>query len=50
MMDANGKGLSFIGKGISLLCIDNQRVDVAMLSSISVDDIKSVEIIHIRQF
>ena len=46
MMDANGEGLSFVGKGTPLLYVDNQRVDFAMLSSISVDDIKSVEIIR----
>ncbi|OAH73127.1 hypothetical protein AXA65_08650 [Chryseobacterium sp. FP211-J200] len=46
MMDANGEGLSFVGKGTPLLYVDNQRVDFAILSSIAVDDIKSVEIIR----
>ncbi|MBQ0151893.1 MAG: hypothetical protein KBS61_03250, partial [Chryseobacterium sp.] len=46
MMDANGEGLSFVGKGAPLLYIDNQKVDFATLSSVSVDDIKSVEIIR----
>lgn len=46
MMDANGEGLSFVGKGVPLLYIDNQRVDFATLSGIAVDDIKSVEIIR----
>ncbi|WP_407402406.1 TonB-dependent receptor domain-containing protein [Chryseobacterium sp.] len=46
MMDANGEGLSFVGKGTPLLYIDNQKVDFTTLSSISVDDIKSVEIIR----
>ncbi|WP_313098206.1 outer membrane beta-barrel family protein [Epilithonimonas sp.] len=46
MMDANGEGLSFVGKGTPLLYVDNQRVDFATLSAISVDDIKSVEVIR----
>jgi hypothetical protein len=46
MVDANGEGLSFVGKGTPLLYVDNQRVDFATLSSISVDDIKSVEVIR----
>lgn len=46
MVDANGEGLSFVGKGVPLLYIDNQRVDFATLSAIAVDDIKSVEIIR----
>lgn len=46
MLDANGEGLSFVGKGVPLLYIDNQRVDFAILSGIAVDDIKSVEIIR----
>ena len=45
-VDANGEGLNFIGKGVPLLYIDNQRVDFSTLSSISVEDIKSVEIIR----
>ena len=45
-IDANGEGLSFVGKGKPLLYVDNQRVDFAMLSAIAVDDIKSVEIIR----
>lgn len=45
-IDANGEGLSMIGKGIPLLYIDNQKVDFTTLSAISVDDIKSVEIIR----
>jgi len=46
MMDANGEGLSFVGKGTPLLYVDNQRVDFATLTAISVDDIKSVEVIR----
>ncbi len=46
MMDANGEGLSFVGKGTPLLYVDNQRVDFATLTAIAVDDIKSVEIIR----
>lgn len=46
MMDANGEGLSFVGKGTPLLYVDNQRVDFATLSAIAVDDIKSVEVIR----
>lgn len=45
-VDANGEGLNFVGKGVPLLYIDNQRVDFATLSGISVEDIKSVEIIR----
>lgn len=45
-VDANGEGLSMTGKGVPLLYIDNQRVDFTTLTSISVDDIKSVEIIR----
>ncbi len=46
MIDANGEGLSFVGKGTPLLYVDNQRVDFSTLSAIAVDDIKSVEIIR----
>lgn len=45
-LDANGEGLSFVGKGTPLLYVDNQRVDFSTLSAIAVDDIKSVEIIR----
>lgn len=45
-VDANGEGLSMVGKGIPLLYIDNQRVDFNVLSAIPIDDIKSVEIIR----
>ncbi|UQB67957.1 TonB-dependent receptor domain-containing protein [Epilithonimonas zeae] len=45
-VDANGEGLSFVGKGTPLLYVDNQRVDFSTLSAIAVDDIKSVEIIR----
>ncbi len=45
-VDANGEGLSMVGKGIPLLYIDNQKVDFNVLSAISVDEIKSVEIIR----
>lgn len=45
-VDANGEGLNFVGKGVPLLYIDNQRVDFTTLSGISVEDIKSVEIIR----
>lgn len=45
-IDANGEGLSMIGKGVPLLYIDNQKVDFNTLSALSVDDIKSVEIIR----
>lgn len=45
-VDANGEGLNFVGKGVPLLYIDNQRVDFSTLSGISVEDIKSVEIIR----
>lgn len=45
-IDANGEGLSMIGKGVPLLYIDNQKVEFNTLATISVDDIKSVEIIR----
>ena len=45
-VDANGEGLSMVGKGIPLLYIDNQKVDFNVLSALSVDEIKSVEIIR----
>ncbi|MFT3919265.1 TonB-dependent receptor domain-containing protein [Cloacibacterium sp.] len=45
-IDANGEGLSMIGKGTPLLYIDNQKVDFNTFSSISVNEIKSVEIIR----
>lgn len=45
-INSNGEGLSMIGKGVPLLYIDNQKVDFNTLSAISVDDIKSVEIIR----
>jgi hypothetical protein len=45
-IDANGEGLSMIGKGTPLLYIDNQKVDFSTLSALAVDDIKSVEIIR----
>ena len=45
-VDANGEGLSMVGKGIPLLYVDNQKVDFNVLSAVSVDEIKSVEIIR----
>ena len=45
-VDANVEGLSMVGKGIPLLYIDNQKVDFNVLSAVSVDEIKSVEIIR----
>lgn len=45
-IDANGEGLSMVGKGIPLLYIDHQKVDFNVLSTVSVDDIKSIEIIR----
>lgn len=45
-VDVNGERLSMIGKGTPLLYIDNQKVDFSTLTSLSVDDIKSVEIIR----
>ncbi|MDR6968599.1 hypothetical protein J2X31_002622 [Flavobacterium arsenatis] len=40
------ESISIIGKGIPLLYIDNQRVDMNYLNSASVDDIKTIEIIQ----
>ncbi|WP_445430836.1 TonB-dependent receptor domain-containing protein [Chryseobacterium indoltheticum] len=45
-LDANDEGVSVVGKGSPLLYVDNQRVDFSTLSGISVEDIKSVEIIR----
>lgn len=45
-VDANGEGLSLVGKGIPLLYIDNQKFYFNVLSAVSVDEIKSVEIIR----
>ncbi len=45
-LDANGEGLSFVGKGTPLLYIDNQRVDFSTFTGVSVEDIKSVEVIR----
>ncbi len=45
-IDANGEGLSMLGKGTPLLYIENQKVDFNTLSAIAVDDIKSIEIIR----
>ncbi|MBU4537165.1 MAG: TonB-dependent receptor family protein [Weeksellaceae bacterium] len=45
-IDANGEGLSMVGKGVPLLYIDHQKVDFVTASALSVDDIKSVEIIR----
>lgn len=45
-IDSNGEGLSMLGKGVPLLYIDNQHVDFSTLSALSVDDIKSIEIIR----
>lgn len=45
-LDANGEGLSMVGKGTPLLYVDNQRIDFSTLAGISVEDIKSVEIIR----
>ena len=43
---ANGEGVSMLGKGTPLLYIDIQKVDFSTLSALSVDDIKTVEIIR----
>lgn len=45
-IDPNGENLSFVGKGVPLLYIDNQRVDFSLISALSVDDIKSIELIR----
>ena len=45
-LDTNGEGVSVVGKGSPLLYVDNQRVDFSTLSGISVEDIRSVEIIR----
>lgn len=40
------ESISIIGKGTPLLYIDNQRVDMNYLNTLSVDDIKTIEIIN----
>ncbi|MFY0481508.1 TonB-dependent receptor domain-containing protein [Flavobacterium sp. PLA-1-15] len=40
------ESISIIGKGNPLLYIDNQRVDMNYLNTLSVDDIKTIEIIN----
>ncbi|MCJ8152753.1 outer membrane beta-barrel family protein [Chryseobacterium sp. SSA4.19] len=45
-IDPNGENLYFVGKGIPLLYIDNQRVDFSVMSALSVDDIQSIELIR----
>ncbi|KIC63754.1 outer membrane beta-barrel family protein [Chryseobacterium taiwanense] len=45
-IDPNGENLSFVGKGVPLLYIDNQRVDFSVINTLSVDDIKSIELIR----
>jgi hypothetical protein len=40
------ESVSVIGKGTALLFIGNQNVDVAYLKTLSVDDIKTIEIIN----
>ncbi len=45
-LSQNGESLSMMGKGTPLLYLDNQKVDFSMLTSLAVDDIKSVEIIR----
>ncbi len=40
------ESISIIGKGAPLLYIDNQRVDINYLNTLSVDDIKTIEIIN----
>lgn len=42
----NKETISVIGKGNPLIYIDNQKVEVNDLNSLSVDDIKSIEIIN----
>ena len=44
-IDPNGENITFLGKGTPLLYIDQQRVDFTTFSSVSVDDIKSIELI-----
>lgn len=46
IVDPNGEGLTMVGKGTPILYVDHQKVDFSSLTSIAVDDIKSVEIIR----
>lgn len=40
------ENITLIGKGSPLLYIDNQKVDINILNSLTVDDIKTIEIIR----
>ncbi len=41
----NQESISIIGRGSPLLYLDNQKIDIDQLKSLSVDDIKEIEII-----
>ncbi|AWM15075.1 TonB-dependent receptor [Flavobacterium sediminis] len=45
-VSADKESVTVIGKGTPLLYIDNQKVEINDLNSLSVDDIKSIEIIE----
>jgi len=45
-LSSNGESLNIIGKGQPLLYLDNQKITLNELNSLSVNDIKSVEIIN----
>ena len=46
IIDANKESISVFGKGNPLLYIDNQKVTINDLNTLSVDEIKSIEIIN----
>ncbi|EKT3956394.1 TonB-dependent receptor [Flavobacterium psychrophilum] len=46
IIDANKETINIIGKGNPLLYIDNQKVSINDLNALSVDEIKSIEIIN----
>lgn len=45
-VNTDGESIDIIGKGSALIYIDNQKANVNDLQSLSVDDIKHIEIIH----
>ncbi|MDN3672748.1 TonB-dependent receptor [Flavobacterium branchiarum] len=46
LLSPNKENISIVGKGTPLIYIDNQKVGINDLNALSVDDIKSIEIIQ----
>lgn len=45
-ISSGGRSITMLGKGTPLIYVDNQRMSLDDLNSLSVDDIKSIEIIN----